>query len=143
MKYFYLFWGLGTASGFLGCKSTDYIAHIAKAPTYITNSCPQLIPFVNADWKKHKKNGLYYYDDKFFMKLKKEFEPCIQHLKKSDIIDLFGTPSEDLNDGSLNYYLNLKCIDNSLGICHYLTFIYDTENMKVLTFMEWTRNRME
>jgi hypothetical protein len=140
MKYFYIFLYLGSAVGFIMCKST--IVQVPKTPHYVAANCPQLSHFIQSNWKKHKKNGLFYYDTSFFLRLKKEFEPCIQHLTKQDIIDLFGAPSEDLQDGSLNYYLNAKCIDHSLGICQYLTFIYDTGNFKVFTFMEWTRHTM-
>jgi hypothetical protein len=143
MKTFYCFWLIAITLHFIYCKSNDYIAQIPKAPVSVAYNCPKLIPFIQSDWRKHKKNGLYYYNNKFFTRLKIEFNTCVQQLTKSEVIKLFGNPSEDLNDGYLNYYLNIKCIDNSLGVCHYLTFVYDTESMKVIDFTEWKRNTME
>lgn len=135
--------GLGFVLFFTTCTSSYSVVQIRKTPDYVLQNCPQLSIFIQTHWKKHKKNKLYSYDDKFLGQLKKEFEPCLQHLNKNQLIDLFGIPSEDLNDGYLNYYLNLKCVDNSLGICRYLTFIYDTANNRMITVTELTTHTMQ
>jgi hypothetical protein len=143
MKIFYYFLLFLLTSYSICCKSNDYSTHNPKAPLLVMKNCPKLTLLIQSDWKKNKSNGLYYYNNKFFPRLKTEFNTCIQRLTKGDIIDLFGKPNQDLNDGSLNYYLNLKCLDNSLGVCYYLTFIYDTENMKVIDFTEWKRRSIQ
>lgn len=142
MKYCYFFMCLDIAFSFLACKAQYHNTQIAKVPHYVTQNCPKLVTFIQSNWKKQK-NHLYYYDDKFLDRFKKEFEGCLQQLDKNEIVDLLGIPSEDLNDGYLNYYLNTKCVDYSLGVCHYFTVIYDTANGKVVGCTQLTRNRME
>lgn len=129
--FLFIFLGWGIAFYFMACK----LSRKTQASSPVTTRCPQLVSFIESNWRIQPQKGFYSCDTHFLIQLKKRFDPCIPYLTKKDIIDLFGTPSEDLNDGSLNYYLDRNCREHIMGACHYLSFVYDTESNKVITFV--------
>jgi hypothetical protein len=128
---------------FYSCKFGDFYKTEPKTPTIVLKNCPNLSNFIRANWRVNKAGNLYKYELRFVPKLKSDFITCIQTLNKQDIIDLFGIPSEDVNDGYLNYYISDLCNSNSIGVCKFLSFIYDTKTGKIITMMEMSRQTME
>lgn len=128
---------------FNSCKLCGFYKTEPKTPAIVLKNCPDLPNFIRTNWKINKAGNLHKYELSFIAQMKGDFSTCIQMLTKQDVIDLFGVPNEDLNDGYLNYYLNDLCISNSTGVCKYLSFIYDTKTGKTLTLMEMSKLTIE
>lgn len=125
------------------CNLGNFKKITPEPSEYTLQNCYNLSDFIQANWKVHKTDRLYKCNPSFIPKLKTEFADCISTLSKKELIDLFGVPSEDFKDGYLNYYVSSDCTSNSSGICKFLSFVYDTETDRIVTFMEWSRQKIE
>ena len=125
------------------CKLGKFHKTEPKTPAVVLKNCPDLTNYVRTNWRTNKVGNLHKCELHFIAQLNSEFRTCLQMLTKQDIIDLFGTPNEDLNDGYLNYYLNDLCLSNRVGVCKYLSFIFDTKTGRYLTLMEMSKQTIE
>ena len=83
--------------------------------------CDGLIYTVKKNWKQHQRLRYFEYNEVFLTTLQRDYIDCLMNLKKTDIISLFGKPTEDLVEG-IYYSLKESCMGTLPHDCKILLF---------------------
>ncbi|MFK7947626.1 MAG: hypothetical protein AB8G11_08555 [Saprospiraceae bacterium] len=105
----------------------------------LPNECNGLVQEINVNWLKNNKINLYKVENDEFILKRLVFyytvkEKCITQLDTSQIIQLFGEPSER-KLGQFNYFMDKDCFNPYPTQCKYLEVRFN-DNGQILKLDE-------
>ncbi len=98
-------------------------------------TCDGLISAVKANWKQHKELKYFKYDEEFLTILQRDYQNCFKTLKKVDIINLLGEPTENIENDYVFYSLNEGCMGKLPQDCKVLYFQFRESDGTVIVYL--------
>lgn len=113
----------------LGCNNKFILQPINLQESDLPKECTGLIEEINTNWLKNNKANIYGLENKEFILKRLVFyysveNKCITQLDTSQIVQLFGEPSNRKNH-VYHYYFNEDCFNSYPSDCNYFEVYYD------------------
>jgi hypothetical protein len=100
----------------------------------LPDECKGIVDLLNENWGKDKEHNYYHAKNNIITLLENDYHNCINNMSESNIIELFGYPSEK-DKVVLTYKLNEECFRMTANTtCNGIQFMIDPLTGKVVTY---------